>query len=38
MKNITRELIIRGYNSEDIAKIWGKNSMRVMSEVQALAE
>jgi membrane dipeptidase len=38
MKNITRELITRGYNSEDIAKIWGKNSMRVLGAVQALAE
>lgn len=38
MRNITRELIRRGYNSEDIAKIWGKNSMRVLREVQALAE
>ena len=33
MKNITRELIRRGYSSEDIAKIWGKNFMRVMREV-----
>lgn len=38
MRNITMELIRRGYNSEDIAKIWGKNSMRVLHEVQALAE
>jgi len=38
MRNITRELIRRGYNNEDIAKVWGKNSMRVMREVQALAE
>jgi membrane dipeptidase len=38
MRNITKELIRRGYSSEEIAKIWGKNSMRVMSEVQALAE
>ena len=38
MKNITRELITRGYSSEDIAKIWGKNSMRVMSAVQTLAD
>ncbi len=38
MKNITKELIRRGYSSEDIAKIWGKNSMRVLSEVQALAD
>jgi membrane dipeptidase len=38
MKNITRELISRGYSSDDIAKIWGKNSMRVLGAVQALAE
>jgi membrane dipeptidase len=38
MRNITKELIRRGYSSEEIAKIWGKNSMRVMREVEALAE
>jgi membrane dipeptidase len=38
MKNITKELIRRGYSSEDIAKIWGKNSMRVLGEAQAIAE
>ncbi len=38
MKNITKELIRRGYSNEDIAKIWGKNIMRVMHEVQTLAE
>jgi len=38
MRNITKELIRRGYSSEEIAKIWGKNSMRVMREVQALTE
>jgi membrane dipeptidase len=38
MKNITRELIRRGYSSEDIAKIWGGNFMRVMRKVQSLAQ
>ena len=38
MKNITKELIRRGYRSEDIAKIWGRNFMRVMREVQTRAE
>jgi membrane dipeptidase len=38
VKNITTELIMRGYNSGDIAKIWGKNSMRLLREVQNLAE
>jgi len=37
MKNITRELIRRGYSRDDIARIWGGNFMRVMNEVQALA-
>jgi membrane dipeptidase len=37
MKNITKELIRRGYSREDIAKIWGGNFMRVMRENQALA-
>jgi len=31
MKNITKELIRRGYSNEDIAKIWGGNVMRVMA-------
>jgi len=30
MKNITMELIRRGYSNEDITKIWGGNFMRVM--------
>ena len=38
MKNITGELITGGDSSEDIAKIWGNNSMRVMSAVQNLAD
>lgn len=37
MKNITKELIRRGYSRDDIAKIWGGNFMRVMNEVQALS-
>ena len=36
MKNITKELIRRGYSRDDIAKIWGGNFMRVMREVQAV--
>ena len=31
---ITMELIRRGYSDEDIAKIWGKNLMRVMEAVE----
>ncbi len=34
MKNITKELIRRGYSRDDIVKIWGGNFMRVMREVQ----
>lgn len=36
MKNITKELLRRGYSRNDIAKIWGGNFMRVMRENQAL--
>ena len=32
--NITRELLKRGYNDEDIEKIWGGNWMRVLRNVQ----
>ncbi len=38
MKNITKELIRRGYKRDDLAKIWGGNFMRVMREVQSLAQ
>ncbi|MFB6319986.1 dipeptidase [Saccharicrinis sp. FJH54] len=36
MKNITIELLRRGYSEEDIAKIWSGNFMRVFREVQRL--
>ena len=32
--NFTRELLLREYSEEDIAKIWGGNWLRVMGEVQ----
>jgi membrane dipeptidase len=38
MKNITIELLRRGYSKSDITKIWGGNVMRVMREVQAAAQ
>lgn len=38
MKNITIELLRRGYSREDISKIWGANIMRVFREVQETAE
>jgi membrane dipeptidase len=33
IKNITLELVKRGYSEDDIAKIWSGNFMRVFSEV-----
>ena len=36
MKNITKELLRRGYSRDEIAKIWGGNFFRVMREVQAI--
>jgi membrane dipeptidase len=33
MKNITKELVKRGYSTRDIRKIWGDNLMRVMKKV-----
>jgi membrane dipeptidase len=38
MKNITIELLNRGYSNKDIAKIWGGNIMRVMKEAESLRE
>lgn len=37
MKNITIELLRRGYSKKDITKIWGGNVMRVLREVEALS-
>jgi membrane dipeptidase len=37
MKNITRELLKRGYTTSDIRKIWGGNLMRVMKKVNRIA-
>jgi len=34
MKNITIELLKRGYKKEDIKKIWGENFLRVFREVE----
>jgi membrane dipeptidase len=36
MKNITKELIRRGFSNTDIEKIWGGNFMRAMREAQSL--
>jgi len=38
MGNITLELVKRGYTEDDIRKIWGANLMRVLDEVERLAE
>ena len=35
--NVTLELVKRGYNEEDIQKLWGENLLRVLDEVQALS-
>ena len=37
MGNITLELVKRGYTEEEIEKIWGKNLIRVMQEVEEYA-
>src|SRR5690625_2050207 len=36
--NVTLELVKRGYNKEEIAKLWGGNLLRVMEEVEKVAE
>lgn len=37
IKNITIELVKRGYTKNDIEKIWGGNFMRVFNKVQQMA-
>jgi membrane dipeptidase len=36
--NVTRELARRGYNEEDIAKLWGGNLLRVLARVEVIAK
>jgi membrane dipeptidase len=38
MKNITYELVKRGYSDADIAKIWSENFFRVMDKAQEIAK
>ncbi|MCB8994437.1 MAG: membrane dipeptidase [Bacteroidales bacterium] len=38
MKNITAELLRRGYNQKEIDKIWGGNLLRVFGEVQKVSK
>ncbi len=35
--NVTLELVKRGYSKEEIAKLWGENLLRVMDQVQQVA-
>jgi membrane dipeptidase len=35
--NVTRELVRRGYDQAQIAKIWGGNFLRVFSKVEMVA-
>lgn len=35
--NITRELVVRGFNEDEIAKIWGKNLLRVWQETEKVS-
>ncbi len=36
--NVTLELVRRGYTEEEIEKLWGGNLLRVLDEVQAIAQ
>ena len=36
--NVTKELVKRGYSEEDISKLWGENLLRVLDQVQDVAE
>ena len=36
--NITLELVKRGYTEEEIEKLWSGNLLRVLDEVQAVAQ
>lgn len=38
MKNITIELLRRGYSKKDIEKIWGGNVMRVLRKVEKISK
>ncbi len=36
--NVTLELVKRGYTEDEIRKLWGENLLRVLDEVQAIAQ
>lgn len=38
MPNLTKEFVRRGYSEEDIRKIWGGNLLRVLREVEEVAQ
>lgn len=38
LSNLTKKLVVRGYSREDIEKILGGNTLRLMKEVENLAE
>jgi membrane dipeptidase len=38
IKNITTELLRRGYSKSEIKKIWGGNLMRVFRKVEEIAK
>jgi membrane dipeptidase len=38
LKNITIELLRRGYTKDDITRIWGGNAMRVLRKAEEIAE
>jgi membrane dipeptidase len=35
--NVTIELVRRGYSEDDIARLWGRNLLRVWADVEKLA-
>lgn len=35
--NVTAELVARGYSTKDLKKLWGKNILRVLSQVEKVA-
>lgn len=36
--NVTRELLRRGYTEPQIRKLWGENFLRVLREVERVAQ
>jgi microsomal dipeptidase-like Zn-dependent dipeptidase len=36
--NVTAELVRRGYSKKQIKKLWGKNLLRVLDDVQKVAK